>query len=360
MAPIKATSLLNLAGKALNRRQFSVSKIVAAKQMTVRDALNSALDEEMTRDDRVFVIGEEVAQYDGAYKVTRGLWKKYGDKRVIDTPITEMGFTGIAVGAAMAGLRPVCEYMTFNFAMQAIDQIINSAGKTFYMSAGRVNVPIVFRGPNGAASGVAAQHSQCYGAWYAHCPGLKVISPYNSEDCKGLLKAAIRDPDPVVFLENEILYGVQYPMSDQALSNDFVLPIGKAKIERPGKHITIVAHSRAVETSLQAANELSSKGIEAEVINLRSLRPLDINTITASVAKTNHLITVEQGWPSAGIGAEILARIMESEAFFHLDQPAIRLTGVDTPMPYTKSLEMAAIPVPKDVVEMTKKLLKVK
>lgn len=229
--------ILNKVSKLLNRRTFSTSKVVLAQQMTVRDALNSALDEEMAKDEKVFIIGEEVAQYDGAYKVTRGLWKKYGDKRVIDTPITEMGFAGIATGAALAGLRPVCEFMTFNFAMQAIDQIINSAGKTFYMSAGLVNVPIVFRGPNGAAAGVAAQHSQCFGAWYAHCPGLKVISPYNSEDCKGLLKAAIRDPDPVVFLENEILYGVQYPMSDEALSPEFVLPIGKAKVEKPGKLI---------------------------------------------------------------------------------------------------------------------------
>lgn len=229
------TPVLNRMSKLFNRRTFAVSSSALVKQMTVRDALNSALDEEMARDERVFIIGEEVAQYDGAYKVTRGLWKKYGDKRVIDTPITEMGFAGIATGAAMAGLRPICEFMTFNFAMQAIDQIINSAGKTFYMSAGLVNVPVVFRGPNGAAAGVAAQHSQCYGAWYAHCPGLKVVSPYNSEDCKGLLKSAIRDPDPVVFLENEILYGVQYPMSDQALSPDFVLPIGKAKIERPGE-----------------------------------------------------------------------------------------------------------------------------
>lgn len=236
MASISSkTPVLNRVSKLLNRRALSITSSALAKQMTVRDALNSALDEEMTRDERVFIIGEEVAQYDGAYKVTRGLWKKYGDKRVIDTPITEMGFAGIATGAALAGLRPICEFMTFNFAMQAIDQIINSAGKTFYMSAGLVNVPIVFRGPNGAAAGVAAQHSQCYGAWYAHCPGLKVVSPYNSEDCKGLLKSAIRDPDPVVFLENEILYGVQYPMSDQALSPDFLLPIGKAKIEKPGE-----------------------------------------------------------------------------------------------------------------------------
>ncbi|CAH1990717.1 unnamed protein product [Acanthoscelides obtectus] len=360
MATVKSLQRLGAAGKVTFARSLSTSKALSAKPMTVRDALNSAMDEEMERDERVFIMGEEVAQYDGAYKVSRGLWKKYGDKRVIDTPITEMGFAGIATGAAMAGLRPICEFMTFNFAMQAIDHIINSAAKTFYMSAGRVNVPIVFRGPNGAAAGVAAQHSQCYGAWYAHCPGLKVVSPYNSEDCKGLLKAAIRDPDPVVFLENEILYGVQYPMSDEALSKDFVLPIGKAKIEKPGKHITVVAHSKAVETSLEAAKELAGKGIECEVINLRSLRPLDMETIVKSVTKTNHLLSVEQGWPTCGIGAEILAQIMESEAFFHLDQPALRITGADVPMPYTKSLEIAALPQPKDVVAAVKKLLKVK
>ncbi|CAG9765525.1 unnamed protein product [Ceutorhynchus assimilis] len=362
MASKGTLTVLNLAGagKLLSRRAFSTTRLVGAKQMTVRDALNSALDEEMSRDEKVFILGEEVAQYDGAYKVTRGLWKKYGDKRVIDTPITEMGFAGIATGAAMSGLRPVCEFMTFNFAMQAIDQIINSAAKTFYMSAGRVNVPIVFRGPNGAASGVAAQHSQCYGSWYAHCPGLKVVSPYNSEDAKGLLKAAIRDPDPVVCLENELMYGVQYPMSDEALSSDFVLPIGKAKIERPGKHVTLVAHSKAVETCLEAAKELAGKGIEAEVINLRSLRPIDTDTINKSVVKTNHLISVEQGWPSCGIGSEILARLMESEAFYHLDQPALRLTGCDVPMPYTQSLETAALPRPVDVVDAVKRLLKVK
>lgn len=252
--------------------------------------------------------------------MSRGLWKKYGDKRVIDTPITEMGFAGIAVGAAMAGLRPICEFMTWNFSMQAIDHVINSAAKTFYMSAGAVNVPIVFRGPNGAASGVAAQHSQCFGAWYSHCPGLKVISPYDSEDAKGnllinlyyqtlihillnfigLLKAAIRDPDPVVFLENELVYGVAYPVSDEVLDKNFVLPIGKAKIMRPGKHVTLVAHSKAVELALEAANELAGKGIEAEVINLRSLRPLDSETIFKSVQKTHHLVTVEQGWPQSG------------------------------------------------------------
>lgn len=363
MAPISSQALLSAVGKALNRRAFTTSRRAlasAGQQMTVRDALNAAIDEEMERDEKVFIMGEEVALYDGAYKVTRGLWKKYGDKRVMDTPITEMGFAGIATGAAMGGLRPICEFMTFNFSMQAIDHVINSAAKTFYMSAGSVNVPIVFRGPNGAASGVAAQHSQCFGAWYAHVPGLKVVSPFNSEDAKGLLKSAIRDPDPVVFLENELLYGIQFPMSEQAMQKDFLLPIGKAHIERPGKHITIVAHSKAVETSLLAANELAGIGIEAEVINLRSLRPLDTATIAKSLSKTNHLVCVEQGWPSSGIGAEVLARIMETESFYHLDQPAIRVCGVDVPMPYTKSLEAAAIPQAKDVVIAVKKLLKAK
>lgn len=285
------------------------------QQLTVRDALNSAMDEEMERDEKVFLMGEEVAQYDGAYKVSRGLWKKYGDKRVIDTPITEMGFAGIATGAAFAGLRPICEFMTFNFAMQAIDQIINSAGKTFYMSAGQVAVPIVFRGPNGAASGVAAQHSQCYAAWYGHCPGLKVISPYSAEDCKGLLKAAIRDNDPVVFLENELLYGVPFEVSDDVLSKDFVLPIGKAKVEKAGNHLTLVAHSKAVGTCLEAAKELANNGVDVEVVNLRSIRPLDMETVINSVVKTNHLITVEQGWPQHGVGAEIVARISESKYF---------------------------------------------
>ena len=282
-------------------------------QLTIRDALNSAIDEEMERDEKVLVLGEEVAQYDGAYKVTRGLWRKYGDKRVIDTPITEMGFAGIATGAAFAGLRPVCEFMTFNFAMQAIDHIINSAAKTFYMSAGRVAVPIVFRGPNGAAVGVAAQHSQCFAAWYASCPGLKVVSPYSSEDCRGLLKSAIRDSDPVVFLENELLYGVAMEVTEDVLSKDYLIPIGKAKIEKPGSRITLVAHSKAVGTCLEAAKQLATAGIDAEVINLRSLRPLDAETVITSVMKTNHLITVEQGWPQHGVGAEIVARISESE-----------------------------------------------
>ncbi|KAI5630795.1 transketolase, pyrimidine binding domain-containing protein [Phthorimaea operculella] len=335
----------------LSRRSFSTTKALSATPMTVRDALNSAIDEEMEKDERVFVMGEEVAQYDGAYKVTRGLWKKYGDKRVIDTPITESGFAGIAVGAAFAGLKPVCEFMTFNFSMQAIDHIVNSAAKTFYMSAGQIPVPIVFRGPNGAASGVAAQHSQCFGAWYSSVPGLKVLMPYSAEDAKGLLKAAIRDPDPVVHLEDEILYGQQFPMSDEALSKDFVLPIGKAKIERPGDHITVVCAGRATEHALAAANELAGNhGIECEVINLRSLRPLDFNTIAQSVSKTHHLVTVEQGWPQSGIGAEICARVMESPVFFELDAPVWRVTGADVPMPYTRSLEVLAIPRPNDVV----------
>nr|QBH74088.1 pyruvate dehydrogenase [Isotomurus palustris] len=342
------------------RRNFSVSSVVQAKQLTVRDALNSAIDEEMERDEKVFIIGEEVAQYDGAYKISRGLWKKYGDKRVIDTPITEIGFTGIATGAAFAGLRPICEFMTFNFSMQAIDHIINSAAKTFYMSAGVVNVPIVFRGPNGAASGVAAQHSQCFGAWYAHCPGLKVISPYSAEDCRGLLKAAIRDPDPVVFLENEILYGQAFDVSDEVLSKDFVLPIGKAKIERQGSNVTLVSHSRGVQSCLEAAKELTGSGIEAEVVNLRSLRPLDMDTVLTSLAKTHHVVTVEQGWPTAGIGAEVSARISESNAFFQLDAPIIRVSGADIPMPYAKTLEDASIPKPQDIVRAVKLMLNVK
>ncbi|RWS14787.1 pyruvate dehydrogenase E1 component subunit beta-like protein [Dinothrombium tinctorium] len=342
---------------AINRK-ISTTAALNVKLM-VRDALNSAIDEEMERDETVFVIGEEVAQYDGAYKVTRGLWRKYGDKRMIDTPISEMGFTGIAVGAAMAGLKPICEYMTFNFAMQSIDQIINSAGKTFYMSAGSVAVPIVFRGPNGAAAGVAAQHSQCYGAWYTHCPGLKVISPYSSEECRGLLKAAIRDPDPVVFLENEILYGIAFETSEEAMSKDFLLPIGKAKIEKSGDHITLISHSKGVGTCLDAASELAKEGISCEVINLRTLRPMDVETIFKSVMKTNHVVSVEQGWPQCGIGSEICARIMESPVFDYLDAPVIRVTGADVPMPYASSLEALALPRAQDVILAVKKVLNV-
>ncbi|CAG5120728.1 unnamed protein product [Candidula unifasciata] len=328
-----------------------------AHQLTVRDALNSALDEELERDNTVFILGEEVAQYDGAYKVTRGLWKKFGDKRVMDTPITEMGFAGIAVGAAMAGLRPVCEFMTYNFSMQAIDHVINSAAKTYYMSDGKVTVPIVFRGPNGSSAGVGAQHSQCFGAWYSQVPGLKVISPYSAEDNKGLLKSAIRDSDPVVFLEHELMYGVSFDVGEEVLSKDFLVPIGKCKIERPGKDVTLVSHSKPVGTCLEAAKELAAKGIECEVINLRTLRPLDDETIFQSVIKTNHLVVVEGGWPQCGIAADISARIMESPAFNYLDAPVLRVTGADVPMPYAKTLEEHAIPQAKHIVTAVKRVL---
>lgn len=338
-------------------RNFSVSSSVGVKQLTVRDALNMALDEELARDDKVFVMGEEVAQYDGAYKVTRGLWKKYGDKRVIDTPITEMGFAGLAVGAAFNNLRPILEFMTFNFSMQAIDQVINSAAKTFYMSGGTVNVPIVFRGPNGCAKGVAAQHSQCFAAWYAHCPGLKVISPYDSEDCKGLLKAAVRDPDPVVFLENELLYGTSFDVEDNVMDADFVLPIGKAKIMRSGSDFTLVAHSIGVGFAIAAAEELAKEGISCEVINLRSIRPLDMDTVNKSVMKTHHCITVEGGWPQHGVGAEISASLSEGPAFHYLDAPVIRISGADAPMPYAAAAEDAATPKPSNIVDAVKRVL---
>ncbi|KAM3844545.1 pyruvate dehydrogenase E1 component subunit beta, mitochondrial isoform 1-T1 [Vipera latastei] len=331
----------------------------AAAQVTVRDALNQALDEEIERDEKVFLLGEEVAQYDGAYKISRGLWKKYGDKRVIDTPISEMGFTGIAVGAAMAGLRPVCEFMTFNFSMQAIDQIINSAAKTYYMSSGLVPVPIVFRGPNGASAGVAAQHSQCFAAWYGHCPGLKVVSPWSAEDARGLLKASIRDDNPVVMLENELMYGVSFELSEEVLSKDFIVPIGKAKIERQGTHITLASHSRPVSHCLEAAAVLAKDGVECEVINLRSIRPLDIETVETSIMKTNNLVTVEGGWPQFGVGAEICARIMEGPAFNHLDAPVVRVTGADVPMPYAKILEENCVPQVKDIIFAVKKTLNI-
>uniref|UniRef100_A0AAY4BZQ6 Pyruvate dehydrogenase E1 component subunit beta n=1 Tax=Denticeps clupeoides TaxID=299321 RepID=A0AAY4BZQ6_9TELE len=336
-------------------------------QVTVRDALNQAMDEELERDDRVFLLGEEVAQYDGAYKVSRGLWKKYGDKRIIDTPITEVGLVGLIIFRCFtasrlrlfAGLRPICEFMTFNFSMQAIDQVINSAAKTYYMSAGLQSVPIVFRGPNGASAGVAAQHSQCFAAWYGHCPGLKVVSPWNSEDARGLLKSAIRDDNPVVFLENELMYGVPFELSEEAQSKDFTVPIGKAKIERQGNHITLVSHSRMVGHCLDAAAVLAKEGIECEVINLRTIRPMDIETIEASVIKTNHLVTVEGGWPQFGVGAEICARIMEGPAFNYLDAPAVRVTGVDIPMPYAKILEDHSVPQIKDIMFSVKKTLNV-
>ena len=318
--------------------------------MTVRDALRDAMAEEMRRDDTVFLMGEEVAQYQGAYKISQGLLEEFGDKRVIDTPITEHGFAGLGVGAAFSGLKPIVEFMTFNFSMQAMDQVINSAAKTLYMSGGQMGCPIVFRGPNGAAARVAAQHSQCFASWYAHIPGLKVVSPYSGSDAKGLLKAAIRDPNPVIFMENEILYGRTF---DTPTDPDFVLPIGRAKIERPGKDVTITAFSLMVETALQAAEALAAEGIDAEVINLRSLRPLDTETIVASVKKTNRLVSLEEGWPVAGMGSEIAAQVME-HAFDYLDAPVSRVCGIDVPMPYALNLEKMALPQTEDVVAAAK------
>ena len=321
--------------------------------LTVREALRDAMAEEMRRDPKVYLMGEEVAEYQGAYKVSQNLLQEFGPKRVIDTPITEHGFTGLAVGAAFGGLRPIVEFMTFNFAMQAIDQIVNSAAKTLYMSGGQMGCPVVFRGPNGAAARVAAQHSQCYASWYAHCPGLKVVAPWSASDAKGLLKAAIRDPNPVIFLENEILYGQSFPVPQDP---DFVLPIGRAKIERAGRDVTIVAFSLMVGTAMKAAESLAAEGIEAEVINLRTLRPLDTDTILASVKKTNRVVTVEEGWPYAGIGAEIAAVIME-HGFDHLDAPVARVTGVDVPMPYAANLERMVVPQPDRISAAAKAVL---
>lgn len=322
--------------------------------MTVRDAINSALDEEMASDPKVFIMGEEVGEYQGAYKITKGLLQKYGPDRVLDTPITEAGFAGIGVGAAMYGLKPVVEFMTFNFSMQAIDHIVNSAAKTHYMSAGQISVPIVFRGPNGAAAGVGAQHSQCFAAWFSSVPGLKVLAPWSAEDARGLMKAAIRDPDPVVVLENEMLYGETFPLSPQALDPNFTVPIGKAKIEREGKDITIVAFSRMVGVCLKAADELAKEGIKAEIVNLRSIRPLDRETINASVRKTSRLVTVEEGWPQAGVGAEICASVVE-ESFDYLDAPIERISGADVPMPYAANLERLALPQIEDIVRAAKR-----
>ncbi|MCA3365922.1 MAG: pyruvate dehydrogenase complex E1 component subunit beta [Roseomonas sp.] len=317
------------------------------KTMTVREALRDAMAAEMRADADVFLIGEEVAQYQGAYKISQGLLEEFGPRRVMDMPITEHGFTGMAVGAAFTGLKPIVEFMTFNFSMQAIDQIINSAAKTLYMSGGQLGCPIVFRGPNGAASRVAAQHSQCYASWYAHCPGLKVVSPWSAADAKGLLRAAIRDPNPVIVLENEILYGQSF---ECPTADDFILEIGKAKVEREGSDVTIVAFSIMVGMAMQAAEKLAEQGISAEVINLRSIRPLDTETIAASVRKTNRLVTLEEGWPYAGIGAEVAMQIMET-AFDHLDAPPVRVTGVDVPMPYAANLEKLALPRLEQVVE---------
>ena len=314
--------------------------------ITVREALRNAMAEEMRADKSVFVMGEEVAEYQGAYKVTQGLLEEFGDKRVYDTPITEHGFAGIGIGAAFGNLKPIVEFMTFNFAMQAMDQIINSAAKTLYMSGGQMGCPIVFRGPNGAASRVAAQHSQCYASWYAHCPGLKVVSPWSSKDAKGLLKSSIRDPDPVIFLENEVMYGQSFSCPDD---DNFTLPIGKANIEKEGNDVTIIAFSIMVGKSLEAAEILKDKNINAEVINLRTLRPLDIDTIIESVKKTNRVVTCEEGFPFSGIGAEISALITE-KAFDWLDAPVVRVTGKDVPMPYAANLEKLALPQVDDIV----------
>ncbi len=319
---------------------------------TVREALRDAMAEEMRRDDKVFLMGEEVAEYQGAYKVSQGLLEEFGAKRVIDTPITEYGFTGLGVGASMAGLRPIVEFMTFNFAMQAIDHIINSAAKTLYMAGGQLGSPIVFRGPNGAAARVAAQHSQCYASWYAHCPGLKVVSPWSAADAKGLLKAAIRDPNPVIFLENEVMYGQSFPVPTDP---EWVVPIGKAKIVRPGQHVTITAFSRMVGVALTAAEELAKQGIEAEVIDLRTIRPLDTDTIVDSVKRTNRLVTVEEGWPFAGIGSELAAVAME-QLFDWLDAPVVRVHGADVPMPYAANLEKLALPQADHIVEAAKRV----
>jgi pyruvate dehydrogenase E1 component beta subunit len=319
-------------------------------RMTVREALRDAMAEEMRADPAVFVMGEEVGEYQGAYKVTQGLLDEFGPARVVDTPITEYGFAGVGVGAAFAGLKPIIEFMTWNFAMQAIDHIINSAAKTLYMSGGKMHCPIVFRGPNGAAARVAAQHSQNYAAWYAHVPGLKVIAPYTAADAKGLLKAAIRDPGPVVFLENEILYGQSFEVPKL---DDFVIPIGKARIARGGRDVTIVSFSRGMAYALDAAKHLAEQGIEAEVIDLRTLRPLDIETVLASVRKTNRIVTVEEGWPVCSIASEIAARVT-AEAFDYLDAPPLAVTGVDVPMPYAANLEKLALPSVEHVVEAVK------
>lgn len=341
-APVKPQDMV-----ATPDREWGETSVI-----TVREALRDAMAAELRRDEDVFLMGEEVAQYQGAYKISQGLLDEFGEKRVIDTPITEHGFTGMAVGAALTGLKPIVEFMTMNFAMQAIDHIINSAAKTLYMSGGQMGCPIVFRGPNGAAARVGAQHSQCYASWYAHVPGLKVVAPWSSEDAKGLLRAAIRDPNPVIVLENEILYGQKFPCP---VDEDFILPIGKAKIEREGKDVTLVAFSIMVGVALEAAAKLAEQGIEAEVINLRTIRPLDTETIVNSVKKTSRIVSVEEGWPVAGIGAEICTIACE-QAFDYLDAPPARVCGLDIPLPYAANLEKHALPQPDWVVDAVRKL----
>jgi len=347
-APIVAATVEGLPGadiKAEGPADETVSQ-------SVREALRDAMAEEMRADDRVFLMGEEVAEYQGAYKVSQGLLEEFGDRRVRDTPITEHGFAGLGVGAAMSGLRPIVEFMTWNFSMQAMDQIINSAAKTLYMSGGQMGCPIVFRGPNGAAARVAAQHSQCYASWYAHVPGLIVVTPYSAADAKGLLKSAIRNPNPVIFLENEILYGQSF---DVPTDPDWTVPIGKAKVLREGKDLTLTAFSRMCGDALKAADMLAEQGIEAEVIDLRTIRPLDVATVVASVRKTNRLVSIEEGWPVAGIGSEMAALMME-HAFDYLDAPVLRVCGEDVPMPYAANLEALALPSPERIAEAARKV----
>jgi len=320
--------------------------------MTVREALNSAMAEEMRLDEDVFIMGEEVAEYQGAYKITQGLLDEFGSRRVVDTPITEHGFAGIGVGAAMAGLKPIVEFMTFNFAMQAVDQIINSAAKTLYMSGGQMGAPMVFRGPNGAAARVAAQHSQCYAAWYSHIPGLKVVMPYSASDAKGLLKAAIRDPNPVVFLENEILYGQSFDVPDV---EDWVLPIGKARVHKQGNDATIVSFGIGMTYAIEAAQRLAEEGIDVEIVDLRTIRPLDMETVINSVKKTNRLVTVEEGFPQSSVGDHIASQIVQ-RAFDYLDAPVVTVCGKDVPMPYAENLEKLALPSVEDVVNAVKQV----
>lgn len=364
-APVRSGAAEQPAGEAVANRDilyaqgavlppppFDEAAFTETKEMTVREALRDAMAEEMRADKNVYLMGEEVAEYNGAYKVSQGLLDEFGAKRVIDTPITEHGFAGLAVGSAMSGLKPIVEFMTMNFAMQAIDHIINSAAKTLYMAGGQLGCPIVFRGPNGAASRVAAQHSQCYASWYAHVPGLKVVAPWSAADAKGLMKAAIRDPNPVVILENELLYGQSF---DVPTSEDYVVPLGRAKIERSGKDVTIVAFSIMVGKALQAAEKLAADGIDAEVINLRTIRPLDRHTILESVKKTNRIVTCEEGWPFAGIGAEIAALIGE-HAFDYLDAPLVRVHAADVPLPYAANLEALALPQVDEIIHAVKKV----
>ncbi len=331
----------------------AIPKDTVMVALSVREALRDAMAEEMRRDDSVFIIGEEVAEYEGAYKVTQGLLQEFGARRVVDTPITEHGFAGLGIGAAFAGLRPIVEFMTFNFAMQAMDQVINSAAKTRYMSGGQMDCPIVFRGPNGAAARVAAQHSQDYAAWYSHIPGLKVVMPYTAADAKGLMKSAIRDPNPVIFLENEILYGHKFEVP---VLDDFLVPIGKARIARAGKDVTIVSFGIGMIYASKAAEELEREGIDSEVVDLRTIRPMDSGTIIQSVKKTGRCVTVEEGWPQSGVGAEIMAKIME-DAFDYLDAPVIRICGKDVPMPYAANLEKLALPNAGEVVAAAKAVL---